>query len=365
MIGLATAKDIEVPPSTKSVLDCINPYIGTAGDGRVFLGATVPFGMVQAGPVNGTLGRQWSSGYNYRDDFLVGFTQLHLSGTGIGDLNDLLIMPTTERHDLSVRCGRNPQSCPWKSGFSHDDEVAEPGYYSVFLKDPQVKVETTTTTRTAIYRMSYPKGKSRRLVLDLEFYIDPDKPAGASLERVDARTFVGSRFSNGWVKDQKVYFALRFSEPVLDEEHYDFKEKKAIVGKRLSSGRSIRSQFGFGQKDQALLVALGISSVSSKNALANLEEENPELDFDGTRRKAQERWQEKLAAISIETSDDAARTIFYTCLYRSMIAPNLFSDVNGQYRGADGAVYSKSFDYYTTLATWDTFRGFSGVVGTE
>ena len=305
----------------------VDPYIGTGGHGHVFLGANVPYGLVQVGPTQYKRGWDWCSGYHYSDSVIVGFGQMHLSGTGIGDLGDIALLPLTDASQRDVM-------------FSHKGEHARPGYYSVMLKSG-VKVDLTATARVAFHRYSYPADAQTAFVrLDLAQGIGWDKMTKSAFKQNSPTEVSGYRYSTGWAKDQRVYFVAQFSRPVN-------------VAKAQGDSLAV---FSTPNNDEPLLVKVGISPVSEDNARANIAAELPSWDFRGTVAKANQAWNNELGKIVITTDDDAARRTFYTAMYHSMFAPSVFSDVNGDYRGADGKVYHGDFKNYTTFSLWDTYR---------
>lgn len=305
----------------------VDPYIGTGGHGHVFLGANVPYGLVQVGPTQYKRGWDWCSGYHYSDSVIIGFGQMHLSGTGIGDLGDIALLPLTDASQRDVM-------------FSHKGEHARPGYYSVMLKSG-VKVDLTATARVAFHRYSYPADAQTAFVrLDLAQGIGWDKMTKSAFKQNSPTEVSGYRYSTGWAKDQRVYFVAQFSRPVN-------------VAKAQGDSLAV---FSTPNNDEPLLVKVGISPVSEDNARANIAAELPSWDFRGTVAKANEAWNNELGKIVITTDDDAARRTFYTAMYHSMFAPSVFSDVNGDYRGADGKVYHGDFKNYTTFSLWDTYR---------
>ena len=305
----------------------VDPYIGTGGHGHVFLGANVPYGLVQVGPTQYKRGWDWCSGYHYSDSVIIGFGQMHLSGTGIGDLGDIALLPLTDASQRDVM-------------FSHKGEHARPGYYSVMLKSG-VKVDLTATARAAFHRYSYPADAQTAFVrLDLAQGIGWDKMTKSAFKQNSPTEVSGYRYSTGWAKDQRVYFVAQFSRPVN-------------VAKTQGDSLAV---FSTPNNDEPLLVKVGISPVSEDNARANIAAELPSWDFRGTVAKANEAWNNELGKIVITTDDDAARRTFYTAMYHSMFAPSVFNDVNGDYRGADGKVYHGDFKNYTTFSLWDTYR---------
>lgn len=306
----------------------VNPYIGTGGHGHVFLGANVPFGAVQLGPTQITRGWDWCSGYHYSDSLIIGFGHMHLSGTGIGDLGDIAFLPTFDAKTYTER-------------FSHDAEYVRPGYYTVRLADSKILVELTATQRAGMHRYTYPlSSKQPLLKLNLKQGIGWDKMTKCQLTQENPTTVSGYRLSEGWAKDQRVYFVAEFSRAVkLQEMQAD------SVG-----------VFSFDDATKPLLVRVGISAVSVDNAKANLKAEIKDWNFDRVAQEADAAWNDELGKIKVETPNLDDKTIFYTGLYHTMIAPSVFSDVNGQYRGSDGKIYQGDFVNYTTLSLWDTYR---------
>lgn len=305
----------------------VNPRIGTGGHGHVFLGANVPFGYVQLGPTEHTRGWDWCSGYHESDSVLIGFGHQHLSGTGIGELGDVAFLPVTDAKQKEVV-------------FHHANENVRPGYYAVKLQQPNVWVELTATKRAGFHRYTFGADvKKAQLVLDLFQGIGWDKPTDYALDEMKTTSVAGHRFSTGWAKDQKNFFVAEFSQPVTIEP--------------LDSGRWLVQ---VSDAAQPLLIKVGLSAVSIANAKENLKAEIPAWNFQQVVAQADAAWNEALAKVKVETDDATVRRIFYTAMFHSMTAPSVFSDVNGQYRGADGKVHQGDFTNYTTLSLWDTYR---------
>ena len=293
----------------------VNPRIGTGGHGHVFLGANVPFGYVQLGPTEPSRGWDWCSGYHHSDSILIGFGHQHLSGTGIGDLGDVAFLPVTDGNQKEIK-------------FSHDNE------------QPNVWVELTATQRAGFQRYTFgADAQQAQLVLDLKQGIGWDAAKDFNVDNTTATTVAGHRFSKGWANDQKAFFFAEFSQPV--------------TVKPLGAGRWLITA---ADVTKPLLVKTGLSAVSAENAKLNLEKEIPGWDFRQVVADADAAWNKELAKVNIETSDSTSRRIFYTAMYHTITAPSVFSDVNGQYRGADGKVYDGNFTNYTTLSLWDTYR---------
>ena len=306
----------------------VDPFIGSGGHGHVFVGANVPFGFVQLGPSQLTQGWDWCSGYHYTDSVLVGFSHLHLSGTGVGDLGDVTFLPLANKEQRTDK-------------FSHEVEMAEPGYYSVHTQEADVQVELTATARTGFHRYFFPDDKEQLLLINLKYGIGGDRLQEAALHQKGDKSIEGYRFSRGWAVDQKVFFAAEFNKPIREI---------------LQEGDSI-SVLSFEKGSEPLMVKVGLSAVSAENARLNLQTENPGWDFDEVWMQANALWESQLSKIQIATDDEVARNIFYTSLYHTMIAPSVFNDVNGDYRGSDGKVYQHAdFTNYTTFSLWDTYR---------
>ena len=309
----------------------VNQLIGTGGHGHVFLGANVPFGYVQLGPTQHTRGWDWCSGYHTSDSVLIGFGHQHLSGTGIGDLGDVALLPVSDQEQREVT-------------FAHDDETVRPGYYAVTLRargEPYVKVELTATKRSGMHRYSFaPLQTTIRLLLDLGQGIGWDSPKDVKMQQLSPRLITGMRNSRGWARDQKDFFVMEFSQDVKLEK---------LNGDTLGLITAPNNA-------RPLMVKVGLSAVSSQNAAMNMIAENPGWDFDGVAAMAEQTWNAELGKVTITTDNVDDRTVLYTALYHTMVAPSVFCDVNGEYRGADGEVHEGDFTNYTTLSLWDTYR---------
>jgi predicted alpha-1,2-mannosidase len=330
----------------------VDPYIGSGGHGHVFLGASVPFGAVQAGPENFYKGWDWCSGYNYRDSVLIGFSQTHLSGTGIGDLSDILIMPYTGPVKTDKGIEKTPGS-GYASHYSHKNEIAHPGYYAVKLDDYGIKVELTASERVAFHQYHFPEGKEAHVIIDLKEGIN-DKSTETYLKQIDDHTIEGYRFSKGWAKNQWLFFAIRSSESLSKFNIYE--DNTPLEGQD-QKGQSLKGVISFADAPSTLKLKVGISPVSSENALANIDAEIPGWDFQKVRLAADAKWNKELSKIQIKTNNKADEKIFYTALFHSMIDPALFNDHNGDYRGTDKKVYhNPGFDNYSVFSLWDTYR---------
>ena len=350
---VSCAKKTETRTSkNENVSSYVDPFIGTGGHGHTYPGATVPFGMLQVSPVNGISEWDWCSGYHYSDDVAIGFSHLSLSGTGIGDLADILFMPVNKAVDLST----NPisrDSIPYKSSYSHKNEKATPGYYQVFLENHNVNVELTTSKRTAYHKYTFKEGDTQSVVINLGFAINWDKSIETFLKVEDEHTISGYRYSTGWAKNQKVFFVAKFSKPIVN---YTLYADGNTTDKDLVKGIKTSTQLFFdGAKNKELLAKVALSSVSVENAKDNLDAK--EETFETTKSEAETLWNSALSQIVVETPTDSLKTIFYTALYHAQLAPVTFSDKNGQFRlENDSIVTAKNYTAYSTLSLWDTFR---------
>ena len=318
----------------------VNPMVGTGGHGHTFPGALVPFGMVQLSPDTRLTGWDGCSGYHYSDNVIYGFSHTHLSGTGCSDYGDILLMPATNTKDL--------EHYGYASPFNHKKEHAAAGYYSVQLDKPGVTAELTASARCGMHRYTFPKNVEEWVVVDLKHR---DEVLSSKLEVVDNYTLRGYRFSKAWAEDQKVFFEIKFSRPFI-------KEVKSKLGKELREKNNIEA-FQFANDVAPLIVKVAISAVDEDGAHANMLKEMPDLDFDHNVQNAHESWNTELSKIDVKGGTNDQRSIFYTALYHCMSAPNIYSDVDGRYRGRDDKLHNTDgkFDYYTVFSLWDTYRG--------
>ncbi|MBQ7442530.1 MAG: glycoside hydrolase family 92 protein [Bacteroidaceae bacterium] len=360
--------------AAQSLTTYVDPRIGTGDHGHVFLGANVPFGMVNAGPTQIESGWDWCSGYHESGTKVVGFAQTHLSGTGCSDLGDVAIMPAVKELGLS-RQGL-------ATTFAHEQEEVRPGYYSIVLPESGIRTEITATRRTAMYRITYPEGAHRHLYVDLENGID-DALLSGRLQQIDPYTYVGYRISHGWANQQHCYFAMRLSQKSRIYEQATVKSKRA-------DGPAPIYHLQVTTSSEPLLVNIALSPVSEANAIANLKAEAYKggrlIDFDTVCAAADAAWNRELGRITATFQNDRDRRIFYTSMYHFMVAPQTWDDVNGDWRGADNRVYRSmastvpelcsiviegrdeatkkptpespvgTSKYLTTLSLWDTYR---------
>ena len=321
----------------------VDPHIGTGGHGHVFVGANVPFGFVQLGPTSIPETWDWTSGYHESDSTVIGFSHTHLSGTGIGDLFDITLMPVTGQVTYSRGTEDDPASGLW-SYADRTCEICRPGYYSVPLGRYGITAELTATCRVGFHRYTFPASEEAAVVFDLENGGCWDEAVRTEMKAVDSCTVEGFRWSEGWASDQRVYFVAEFSEPF---DSFSLHGKDGMYGRA-----SFRTRAG-----EQVLVKVALSPVSVEGARKNLAAELPGWDFDAVAGAAGRAWNEELSKIVISTGDEASKRIFYTAMYHTMTAPSVFCDVDGSYYGADGQVHpGEGFVNYTTFSLWDTYR---------
>lgn len=334
------------------ITEYVNPFIGTAAHGHCFPGAVVPFGGIQLSPDNPREGWDWCSGYHYSDSIIASFSHTHLSGTGIGDLQDIRLLPVV----LSPDSGQDAAEFI-RSGyalFSHANEYASPGYYAVTF-DNGIKTELSATERCGMHYYQYPDQSIHGLTIDLTTARNWDKTTEASLKKVNNRTLQGYRKSTGWANDQRVYFVIEFSQ--------DF---KILAGsdtlKPLQNGEKIVSNrcyawLDFGEKTDKILAKVSLSSANWDGAMANLNKELSHWSFDKVKRDAKHKWKRELSKIKVEGKNEHELVTFYTALYHAYLFPSIYSDVNGNFKGADRETYNTDKRVqYTGFSLWDTFR---------
>ena len=325
----------------------VNPFIGTDFTGNTYPGAQAPFGMVQLSPDNGLPGWDRISGYFYPDSTIAGFSHTHLSGTGAGDLYDISFMPVT----LPYKEADTPLGI--HSLFSHDEETASAGYYQVRLKDYDINVELTATERCGIQRYTFPEADAA-IFLNLRKAMNWDFTNDTRIEVVDSVTIQGYRFSDGWARDQHIYFRTRFSKPFASVQL----DTATVIkdGKRIGSSAIARFDFHTSAGEQ-ILVTTAISGVSMEGAARNLAAEAPADDFDKYLAVTRKNWNEQLSKVEIKSNDIDEKVKFYTALYHSMLAPTIYSDVDGAYYGPDKQVHqADGWTNYSTFSLWDTYR---------
>lgn len=347
-IGMAC---VACSPDEKSPVDYVDPFIGTGFHGHTYPGATVPFGAVQLSP--DTRAGNWDAcaGYHYDDTTLKGFSHTHLSGTGCIDLGDVLFRPTTQKLDLTAETLYRP------AVFSHKDESASAGYYSVVLQEEGIKAELTATTHVGVHRYTFPSGKEASVIIDLAHLLDNEHIYEATLEQTAANEIAGMRRTRGWTDNQYVYFVAQFSKPFKDAR---FVQDRRMVGAETKlTGTDLQACLSFDNGGgEPVVVKVGLSIVSEKNARENLEAEVADFNFDTVRSAARSAWEQALSAITVEGGNTDDLKNFYTAMYHSMVVPNTVSDVNGEYRRHDMEVgqSGKGKRQYSTFSLWDTFR---------
>ncbi len=375
----------------KKPVDYVDPFIGTGGKigvghGNTFPGAAYPFGMIQLGPDNGGQGWEYCSGYHYPDTFIAGFSHTHLSGTGVGDLADISVMPTTKKirkeyftqdsafvRDYCRKNGINPRSflnkdgladtfqhnflLAYRSRFSHDREKASPGYYFVNLEDDQIDVELTVSEFTGMHRYTFPENTPlQHVILNLGFHINRDRPTGCYIHKIAPDMIGGYRFSTGWADVQRVFFVIQFSKPLQDMQLFN---ADTVTGDHAAKGNHLAGAFSFdGKKDRRLLMKVAISSANETGALANLKTaDRYGWNFDALRKATEDKWNDALGKISIHSPDEQKKTTFYTALYHSFLAPYRFSDVTGTYKNyLQQTDTARGYVQYTVFSLWDIFR---------
>jgi predicted alpha-1,2-mannosidase len=326
--------------------------IGTGGHVHTYPGATLPFGMVQISPDTPERGWDGVSGYHYKENTIWGFSQTHLSGTGIGGLGDILVMPTVGE----VKTEPGTPGNGYASNFSHAREKATPGYYSVFLENPAVTAELTATTRCGYHRYTFPAAEQAHIVIDLAHGIG-SRPVSETLQVENETTLSGSRLCNDWGGRREVYFVLQFSKP-FSSMGIDSDGQRLALDTKTATGTKVKAFANYATKaGETIEVKIGISGTSIEGARKNLTAEIPDWGFEAVRSAATQTWSEALDSVQIETPDPKIRTIFYTNLYQSFLGPVLFNDVDGAYRGLDRKNHQgDGFQNYTTFSLWDTFR---------
>jgi predicted alpha-1,2-mannosidase len=350
LVALGISACVSNQPTQTSIdyTQSVNPFIGTDFTGNTYPGAQAPFGMVQLSPDNGLPGWDRISGYFYPDSTIAGFSHTHLSGTGAGDLYDLIFMPVTLPYKENPQGGLGIYSL-----FSHNDEEASAGYYRVKLQDYNINVELTATPRCGVQRYTFPKAESM-VVLNLKKAMNWDFTMDSKIEVVDSCNIRGYRFSEGWARGQKVYFATRFSRPFKKMEITDADIK--LRGEQVGTSNIARFYFDTEEGDQ-VVVTTAISGVSMEGAQNNLRTEAPHNDFDKYLAETKDAWNKQLSTIEVVGGNADDRVNFYTALYHSMIAPTIYSDVDGKYYGPDKQVHqANGWTNYSTFSLWDTFR---------
>lgn len=363
----------------QNLVKYVKPLIGTEKMGHTYPGATVPFGAVQLSPETDTISYEmngkyngdvykYCAGYKYEDKTIVGFSHTHFSGTGHSDLGDFLIMPTQGKLQLNPGTAGNTKS-GFRSAFSHNNEVAEAGYYKVKLDDDNITAELTATNRVGMHQYTFPKSDQSHVILDLMagIYNYDEKTVWTYVRVVNDTLITGYRQTNGWARTRTVYFSMSFSKPFKSygQKNYDTRQAyRGFWGKFDQSknfpeiaGKKVRMYFDFDTNEgEKIKIKFALSPVSQENALENMRAEISGWDFDKVKAQAQATWNKELNKININASEDD-KTNFYTAMYHAFINPTTYTDVNGQYKGLDQGVHTANgFTNYTTFSLWDTYR---------
>ncbi len=379
LLLIILAISISIQAQEDTLINYVNPFVGTQRMGHTYPGATVPFGAVQLSPNTNTISYEqnghynrrvyeYCAGYQYDDSTIVGFSHTHFSGTGHSDLGDFLVMPTIGKLQLNPGTESNPES-GYRSRYSHENEFAEPNYYRVLLEDYGVQAELTTSPRVGFHRYTFPETNQAHVIFDLRHNIyNYDGKNVWTFIRVENDSLItGYRQTSGWARTRVVYFAMEFSKPFktyghkkyddviyngfyrkFDEEH-NFPEM---------AGREICAHFDFDMKEgEELLIKFAMSSVGTEGAMKNLGEEIPDWDFDAVKTAGQNHWEKELSKVQVEMMNEEDKRIFYTALYHSFLTPIIYEDVDGRYRGLDQNIHkSEDFTNYTIFSLWDTYR---------
>ncbi len=328
----------------------VDPFIGTGGHGHTFPGATVPFGMVQLSPDTRLTGWDGCGGYHYTDTIVYGFSHTHLSGTGVSDYGDILLMPYSGR---TVFNNGADGKAGYSSSFSKEQEIAEAGYYKTTLNKDNIQVELTATERTGLHRYTYPKDSPQNVIVDL---VHRDMVTKAYIKKVHDQRIEGYRYSKAWAEDQRLHFVISFSKPMTNlmlEVN-----NQIAIGMEEAVSKSLRAALSFEESEEPLIVQVGISFVDIEGARQNLHAESSIRDFDSTKAQCQAKWDQALSKIKVTSEDDKKKRIFYSALYHTMIAPNSFTDVDGRYLGTDLEIHKAEPGHkqYTIFSLWDTYR---------
>ncbi|MFC5860840.1 GH92 family glycosyl hydrolase [Acidicapsa dinghuensis] len=349
-------------PSDEDLLGLVNIFWGTGGHGHTYPGATMPFGMVQLSPDTYNDDWDWCSGYHNSDVSIMGFSHTHLSGTGCGDLLDFLVVPRTgdvRLHPGDRKSAAEGKGDGYRTRFSHEDEHAHPGYYSVLLKDTGIQAELTATERAGFHRYTFPESDTSHIVLDLThaYGQGPGNIEWCSLEKVNDRMLVAGHATNAWGAGRQMYIALEFSRP-FDRVEF-FEDDNATDSNGAKKAKNLKAVVYYKTKaGEKIQIKAGLSGVSTDGARKNLAAEIHGWDFDAVQKAAEGRWREELGKIRVESASDNNKRVFYSAYYHTMVAPTLFDDVDGRYMGMDGGIHQlpKGQHNYTTFSLWDTYR---------
>ncbi|WP_422106141.1 GH92 family glycosyl hydrolase [Winogradskyella sp.] len=336
---------IEAAQKDKPLISYVNPFIGTGGHGHTYPGATLPFGMMQLSPDTRLDGWDGCSGYHYSDQYIYGFSHTHLSGTGVSDYGDILLMPTNAVNFNNGRDGKPG----YRAHFSHDNEVAEPGFYKVHLDSTNIDVELTVSLRSGIHKYQFPSSENQVIILDLE-HRDELISSAIEFDLSNEKAIKGHRHSKAWATHQKLFYYIEFSHSFSTDP------KESTIRSFLNESKTKAVLRFKNPNNDPVYVKIGISAVDEEGAKKNLEAEIGDKDFETVKKEAQDYWEQQLEKIVVQSSNEDYKTNFYTALYHTMLAPNRYQDVDGRYRGMDLEIHHANFDYYTVFSLWDTYR---------
>lgn len=360
-LGAATKSPVQSPADETPLVDYVRPFVGTQGEGNTYPGASAPFGMVQLGPDTDKQLWETASGYEYSDSSIIGFSLTHLNGTGIPDLGDILFTAAVGTPKFISGSKARPDS-GYRSPYSHGDEEASPGYYRVRLLNSGVVVELTAADRAGIIRFTYPATDSAFVILDLSHVLRWDV-IWSRLRVENESTITGFHLVSGWAKERYIYFAARFSRPF--DGYGIMKDGKPVIyntyrfrSRSEATGKSLQFYARYKTRNaEPVMIKVAISAISAANAVKNLEAEIPDWGFDRIRAETRAKWNRELGKIRIEGTPEEKET-FYTAMYHASLAPNLYEDVTGEYRGFDQNVHraGSTFTNYAVFSLWDTYR---------
>jgi predicted alpha-1,2-mannosidase len=346
LFGCNKSPKISATKKDQPLINYVNPFIGTGGHGHTYPGATMPFGMMQLSPDTRLDGWDGCSGYHYSDKYIYGFSHTHLSGTGVSDYGDILLMPTNA---VNFNNGAD-EKVGYRAHFSHDNEIAKPGYYKVKLDSTNIDVELTVSLRSGIHKYQFPEAENQIIILDLDHR---DELLDYKIQQVDDKTITGYRHSKAWATDQRLFYYMTFSQPIKNVVYEE-------NGKHISKNYKYESKKAGiildNPNNEPVYIKIGISAVDEKGAKENMTAEIGSKTFEDVKQEAQNYWESQLEKIVINSDDVDKKTNFYTALYHTMIAPNRYQDVDGRYRGMDLEIHHTDFDHYTVFSLWDTYR---------
>ena len=375
-LGIGLLTTLALPAQRKQIVrpqyprlsQRVNTLIGTDWVGNVYPGASAPFGMVQLSPDNGRAGWDYIAGYFYPDSTIAGFSHTHLSGTGAGDLYDISFLPVTlpalddrlTHKPAAGKTGEEQASIGIHARFSHATEVAKAGYYAVTLEPYDIRVELTATDRVGVQRYTFQKdADSVCIILNLDKAMNWDRLVNSDARAISPTQITGFRYSDGWARNQKVYFTTKLSRPAarIERTATPYILSKGQVGKSVGHGVILRLYYNKVRAGESITLCTALSGVSEAGALKNLQAEAPHTDFNRYRQAATQRWDKRLAQIRLSSdTPDSLQTTFYTALYRAQICPTLYSDVDGRYLGADREIHQRAGGTYSTFSLWDTYH---------